>query len=68
MGYPRGKTREELNEIVVTRLTLKELQGKIKTDELRPIFEDVIIKVEEIQLRKSEELDKLLNQQQKKEQ
>ena len=61
------KTREELNEIVVTRLTLKELQGKIKTDELRPIFEDVIIKVEEIQLRKSEELDKLLNQQQKKE-
>jgi len=62
------KTREELNEIVVTRLTLKELQGKIKTDELRPIFEDVIIKVEEIQLRKSEELDKLLNQQQKKEQ
>jgi len=62
------KVREELNEIVVTRLTLKELQGKIKTDELRPIFEDVIIKVEEIQLRKSEELDKLLNQQQKKEQ
>ena len=62
------KVREELNEIVVTRLTLKELQGKIKADELRPIFEDVIIKVEEIQLRKSEELDKLLNQQQKKEQ
>ena len=45
------KVREELNEIAVITLVLK----------------DLTVKVEKLQLRKSEELDLLINQQQKRE-